>query len=436
MSLLLTRRSMLRATASASITGLFSTALQAEQISLTIGAVLPFGGGTSKNNAENLSDLAASAKRGLTFGLEDTQKNADLFGDQIKIHFAAAPSSEAAVRSAKRLVQLNKVQVLIGGFGLSETEELMRIAEENGVLFLNIACSADRLRQQCNKMSFHIEPSAAMYLDAIAAWYLRAGYRKWFIISDDTLEGTDRSDRSLVSIQERHWGGKVVGQSNIQKGQTNFENEIHKIAKTKPDVVINLSDWLSQLRFAARFEAESSGIELTGFPEQAAQLRAFYGSLGQICRNSNAGHRASSWECTLDAYGARELNARFAARWGAPMDPISWAGFQAIKLSYEAAKFSNSSTGLTMSNYLSDPSTLLDVHKGIGVSFRLWDNQLRQSLYLVRLSDKIDNRQELEAIKARAQLVGEMPAIYMPGTDPVERLDQIGDLSNLGDCKK
>jgi len=30
--------------------------------------------------------------------------------------------------------------------------------------------------------------------------------------------------------------------------------------------------------------------------------------------------------------------------------------------------------------------------------------------------------------------VGELPAIYMPGTDPIERLDQLGDLAAESSC--
>ena len=41
---------------------------------------------------------------------------------------------------------------------------------------------------------------------------------------------------------------------------------------------------------------------------------------------------------------------------------------------------------------------------------------------------------DVGAIKDRAHLVGELPAIYMPGTDPVERLDQLGDLRPRARC--
>jgi hypothetical protein len=71
---------------------------------------------------------------------------------------------------------------------------------------------------------------------------------------------------------------------------------------------------------------------------------------------------------------------------------------------------------------------VFDIWKGIGVSFRSWDRQLRQSLYLVKISETQEDPFLM------ATLVGELPAIYMPGTDPVERLDQLGDLRDASRC--
>jgi hypothetical protein len=54
---------------------------------------------------------------------------------------------------------------------------------------------------------------------------------------------------------------------------------------------------------------------------------------------------------------------------------------------------------------------------------------MRQPLYLVDIDP--------DATEPRlvGQLVGELPAIYMPGTDPVERLDQLGDLEAQSRCQ-
>jgi ABC-type branched-subunit amino acid transport system substrate-binding protein len=208
------------------------------------------------------------------------------------------------------------------------------------------------------------------------------------------------------------------------------------IRNSSPDVVVMLTDWLTQLRFAARYEAEGIEIPITGFPEASTQTRDYYSRLVQAAPRTGAGHRASLWEPTLDAYGARELNARFAARWGRPMDAVAWSGYQAVKIAFDAAQFCGATNGVALAQFLAQSTSVFDVHKGIGVSFRPWDHQLRQSLYLVRLNHRMQTHQDLESLRKRAHLVGELPAIYMPGTDPTERLDQLGNLTSKQECSR
>ena len=95
---------------------------------------------------------------------------------------------------------------------------------------------------------------------------------------------------------------------------------------------------------------------------------------------------------------------------------------------FEAATLGGSATPADVIAYMAGPRGVFDVWKGIGVSFRPWDQQLRQSLYLSKISPSNDDLFRL------ALLVGELPAIYMPGTDPVERLDQLGDPKNHSTC--
>ncbi len=71
---------------------------------------------------------------------------------------------------------------------------------------------------------------------------------------------------------------------------------------------------------------------------------------------------------------------------------------------------------------------MFDLWKGIGTSFRPWDHQMRQSMYLVKI------REDEPDPFAMGILVGELPAIYLPGTDPIERLDQMGDLEDRSTC--
>lgn len=430
MSAPLTRRGMIGA---ALATPMLASRLWAMSgLDLRIGAVLPLAGPSLPPDANNLSDVAEAARRGLVFGEEEVLRNGSLFGHNTTVFLANAPGAAAAERAARRLVAINKVSVLIGGFTSDDAAALSKVAEETGTLFLNIAASSDRLRRTCTAHTFHVEASAAMYLDALTSWFVRAGHRKWVVLHGDDAEGETRLNRATEALQDRHWGARIAGTAVI--GGHDHSDALNLVRKKEPEAVFLLADWKTQLDFLARYEAEGLTAPIVAFPEAATQIRSFYTKAMQAAPRAGAAHRAALWEPTLDAYGGRELNARAAGRWGAPLDPAGWAAYQATRLAFDAARYANDTEGGAMAAYLSTKGTVLDVHKGIGVSFRPWDHQLRQSLYLVRLNPDAGSSLDVAAMNARANLVGELPAIYMPGTDPIERLDQLGDVSK-GRCR-
>ena len=409
---------------------------QAQEVEpLRVGAVLPLAGSAIPAGRVNLRAVAEAARMGLTFGEEDANRNGELFGATLKLTIANAPGPEAAARTAQRLVAQDKVSVLVGGFTREEAKALAGVATQTGTLFLNIAATSDALRHACSANTFHIEASAAMYLDAVFGWFVRAGYRRWYLVHDDGAEGRDQYERALVSLKERHWAAEVADNGVLRQDDSrDFDPVLADIAAVKPDVVLLLTDWRTQLNFLSRYEVSGLTAPVTGFPEPAAQTREFYLTSRDMAPVAGSGYRAALWEATLDAYGAREVNARFNARWGRPMDPTAWAGWVALKIAFEASLFAGGREGASLAAYLTSEQALFDVSKGIGMTFRPWDHQLRQALYLVKINPEASPSLELEAMLARASLVGELPAIYMPGTEPVERLDQLGEVDPARTC--
>lgn len=431
----LTRRALLAAAAALILLPRSARAQEEAATPLRIGAVLPIAGPALPAARINLRGVGEAARMGLTLAAEDAGQNGALLGWTPELVIANAPGPEAAARAARRLIATEDVSVLIGGYSAEEAEALAAVAEEVGVLFLNTGASADSLRQACRAMTFHVEPSAAMYLDALLGWFVRAGFRRWHFVADDSLEGAARLDRARAALESRHWGAEVTGTSRIlQDDDRSIAPALARIAAEKPDVTLLLTDWRSQLDVLSRYEAAGLTAPITGFPEPAAQMRDFYLRSHEAAPVAGGGRRAAAWEATLDAYGARELNARFNSRWGRPMDPAAWSAYMAVKIAFEAAMLTGSTQGRDLAAHLAGPAGVFDVSKGIGVTFRPWDHQLRQSLYLVKISDDPSTSLSLDAVLARASLEGELPAIYMPGTDPVERLDQLGDLTARAPC--
>lgn len=403
---------------------------------LRIGAVLPLAGGAIPEGAANLHAVGEAARMGLILGAEDAARNAEMLGWAPEVVVANAPTPEAAERAARRLVALDGVAVLVGGYSEAEARMLSAVARESGALYLNTGATADALRGGCEPLTFHVEASDAMYLDALLGWYVRAGFRRWHLVHDGTDLGRARLARARKALAGRHWGAEATGEAIVAPGDSRAVGPaLAGIAEAKLDVVLLLLDWRAQLEFLAQASAAGMEIPCTGFPEPAAQLRAFYYASVRAAPRQGAGYRAALWEATLDAYGARELNARFAGRWGRPMDPPAWSTYQAVKIAYEAAVATEARDGAGLAAHLAGDAGLFDVSKGIGVTFRPWDHQLRQSLYLVKIAADPSDSLALDAVAARASLVGELPAIYMPGTDPVERLYQLGDIEPAKACR-
>lgn len=390
-----------------------------------VGVILPGrdGGGDALRAA-----VAKAAWQGAEMAGDELAFNADMLGYVFTAQTVAADGPEAVVAAAQALLDEHGVYGVVGGFDLAEAEALAGWSAAAGVPFLNVASSADALRNaQCRPTMFHVEPSAGMYLDAMAGWYVRSGLRDWYFLRAPDDESGAQLARVERALSDRHFGVGVAGRAVVGEG-ADWPAVADAVKRSRADLVVLLMPADEQLAALAALEAAGVSAMVTGFPYPEAQTREFYRASRAAAPTLGSGHRIAAWEATLDAYGARELNSRYRMTYGEPMDESAWAVYQGLKILYEAAFFSSSADPATVMAYLTSPQSVFDVWKGIGTSFRPWDRQLRQSLYLV----KVDATQE-DAFTL-ATLVGELPAIYMPGTEVVERLDQLGDLAAASVC--
>lgn len=396
---------------------------------LRIGMVLPTQTGETSVRAATYQIAANAARAGAIMAEEELGFNAELLGQRLEVRVATAPDTESAVRAAERMLSTEELIGFAGGYGDDTALALSQIASSRQVPFLNIGSASDALRGgSCDRYTFHVEASAAMYLDALTAWYVRSAFRRWFYVYPDSEAGRALYDRARRSLTERHFGAEEVGSVAVPADSLDFADAINEAQASNADVILLLTDAVSQLAFLGEYDSAGGEAEVTGFPDPTTQTRTFLAASRNGAPVSGTGFRASLWEAKIDAYGAREINQRFRERWGMPMDGPAWAAYQAVKMFYEAASLGGSTEADDIVGYFENPATNFDVWKGIGVSFRPWDHQLRQSLYLIKINP------DAETVFDLANLVGELPALYLPGTEPLERLDQLGDLERASQC--
>lgn len=91
-----------------------------------------------------------------------------------------------------------------------------------------------------------------------------------------------------------------------------------------------------------------------------------------LARWGGEGGEVVDWHPSLTRFGAEQLNSRFEARFGAPMDSLAWASWLAVKI---AAEMALRATPLERLRF--------DGHKGEPLWFRPEDHTLQQPLYVV-----------------------------------------------------
>ncbi|HYR08344.1 MAG TPA: ABC transporter substrate-binding protein [Longimicrobium sp.] len=129
------------------------------------------------------------------------------------------------------------------------------------------------------------------------------------------------------------------------------------------------------------------------------------------------------WHPSLERFGAAQLNDRFRVRFGGEMDSGAWAGWMAVKVLWEASLRARTTEAEGLRAYLERDATQFDGHKGWPLSFRPWDHQLRQPLYLVAPAD------------GGTRVVGEVPARRSGDEAPSrELLDRLGTDASTSTC--
>ncbi len=381
-------------------------------------------------------------------GAEEMAYTAQLVGAHLSLQEAAAETPDDAVRMAGRLLGQH-VGALVGGFDFATALALSRFARQHNVVFFNVGATDDRLRNEdCSRFTFHIEASDAMYLDAMADWFIRglaflvdedapqgvqiirrAPARAWFLVTTPGALWAARARRLRFALQQRHWGSRIVADVPVAP-QQGFDRALRMISSVHPDLVFLLLPAAGQLEFYREFEEAHLSGEVTGFPEPATQTRSFFAALLRAApRAAQGGIRFSSFEPTFSAVGGPQLSQRFLRRRNQPMDGPAWTSWLGIKILWEAFLHLHSGDASAVARYLDSTGALFEGYQGIGLTFRPWDGQLRHPLMASRLRIYSDDEMSL------AQMVGQFPNVLAPGRNPNDVLDQLGDTARSTRCR-
>lgn len=408
----ITRRRFLALTGAALTSSLLSRVAgqSSASVPLRVGAVIPTRREVEGLTAFNQDAVGEAARLGATLAWETLADRAEAAGFHLDLLIAAAPDGETAGRAAARLVEGEGAVALLGGSGPAQAEAVAVVAARAGVPFLDIGDSDT----DCRPTTFQVGADASMYLEALASWFADAGTVRWHVVQADSAMWRDRFDRLAAAAPPKIKVSRTV----VPENEPIFEASIDDAAAAGADLIVLLVEASAQLVFLGQYEGRGLPGVVTGYPEAAAQLRAFYAAALEAAPTAGVGPRVALWDARLDSGAAGALNDRFITRWGRPMDPTAWAAYSAVQVIVDAATASGTVERQAVFDYLADAAHSFELGKGPGVAFALSGQRLAQPIYVVAPDGQASLGLGASKLLNVANVLGQVPNASPATEDP------------------
>lgn len=238
---------------------------------------------------------------------------------------------------------------------------LSRLAEAKDSILMDIANGDDRLRgQDCQENVFLLMPSDAMRSDALAQYFSKKRWQKWFLVVGQTEE--DRRVAESIRHSARKFGAKI-----IKEATWSYSFDDRRSPESEVPVFTQGDDYDLLLVV----DSQSQFADL--FPYRTWQPKLVAGSTGLT---------AGAWHRTHEAWGGLQLQNRFRDKFGRPMLEKDYLAWLAARSLGEAATREHTTNAIDIKKRLLDPSFSVAGFKGVPLSFRPWDHQMRQPILL------------------------------------------------------
>ncbi len=305
---------------------------------------------------------------GARLGQEDNQTTGGFLGHDYVLDNVTIEADGDLVDAAKQMLDEGSQLLVID----APADTLLAIADlpeaENALLF-NAGAQDDRLRtDECRANLFHIIPSRAMKADALAQYLIWKRWREWFLI-----HGTQEIDLAMQAALERaatKFGAKIVETRSYEyeatarrtdSGHVQVQTQLPVFTQNAPDhdvVVV----------------ADESDVFGEYLPYRTWDPRPIAGTHGL---------RPTAWHRSHEQWGGTQMQGRFedsAGRWMTEKDYAAWLAVRSLG---EAVTRTNSADPTALRDYMRGDDFEIAAFKGEGLTFRTWNNQMRQPVLLV-----------------------------------------------------
>ena len=320
--------------------------------------------------------------RGATLAVEELNGAGGILGRKIDLIAEDSVNPSTAVTKAQKLIERDKVVCMLGEVSSASGLAIAEQARRGKIVYVNTGCNSDELRgKSCNRYMFHVEGCNTMYTKTIGHWQKAKNLIKgarWYFLTADYAFGHDLYRVSSKFLEEN--GGVNLGNDMVPTNTSDYSAYILKIRQAKPDFVyLNLAG-VDQTTFLKQYREYNLPYALAGgvmdtVPFWAAGIDAL------------SGHWQSLWFHGLTLPASVAFTRRFSDKFGGPPDNQAWGDYTAVRILAQTMTETKSTDSEKIIAHLEKGATF-DILKARKGSFRPWDHQMLQEMYVVVIKDK------------------------------------------------
>jgi ABC transporter substrate binding protein (PQQ-dependent alcohol dehydrogenase system) len=295
------------------------------------------------------------AQDGLQMALKDSQLELDAAGSGLALEVVSVASPEAA-RAAAQKAEKSGALALVTDLPAAWT---LAAADAAKLPVLNVGNPEDRLREaDCRPRLYHLIPSERMRADAIGQTLAGQRWQQVLLLTGPSAD--DQRRAAVVQAAIKRYGLKLAGSKPFKLSADPRERDL-----ANPRLLTNGS-------YDVVWVVDSDGEFARSLPYRTVLPRPVVG---------DAGLTALGWHAQFERFGAPQVSRRFARNAsGRAMQTPDWAAWMAGKALAAAVLAAPKGKLADMQAALAQVD--LDGSKGVSMSFRTWDGQLRQRLLL------------------------------------------------------
>lgn len=314
----------------------------------------------------NLSNLILPPENEGVAGGEISVRDNNTTGRFLKQEFSleavSVPPDGDPVAAMEELAAKG-IQFFILDVGADALLKMADAAKDRKLLFFNATATDNRLRSQdCRANVMHIVPSRSMYTDALAQFLARKRWRNWFMVvgkrPGDGLfaEAVRRSAKKFGAkiVEEKEWAFGPDARRTAQAEVPGFTQGVDYDVLVVADEIGVFGEYLAYRTWEPKLVVGTQGLS------------------------------PATWHRTHEQWGSAQLQSRFEKRFKRRMRAKDYQVWAPIRSIGEAAARTNSGDFDKMVAYLKGDDFELAGFKGLPLTFRNWNWQLRQPILLIQ----------------------------------------------------